>query len=245
MHINLLATDLTKWAAYGPCRVLALYGFNPNTGGGSADDRYIQFHEKPSVASSDVPAVKSLYAPGGTGFSYGPGAIGEITLSELTIAVSTAQASYTAPGAGTALNFTVEIETQFPVTSGTTTLVGDLTTGVGSRQIWAESAGPKRLLRLDVVNATVALVPVYPVIQAIDAGATDSLGKLIATVASATTKTYHFGRGGGQIEERYKSGTSYLVRRGCTILLCSSPLFASGLWTPLATTDCSIRAVYE
>ena len=91
MRIKLLITDEAKWVAYGPCRVVQVFGNNNHTA-----DNYIQFHEKPlaGLAAADVPAVASLYAPANAPFDFKFS--DPIFLSELTIAVSSTNVNYTA-----------------------------------------------------------------------------------------------------------------------------------------------------
>lgn len=236
MFIKLTATDLTKWASYGACRVLKVFGNNPNVTG-LGDDRYIQFHASPVVAASDVPAVASLYSPGGTGFAWGPGTLGEISLAELTIAISTTLASYTAPGAGTGIDCTVEIDTNSPI-GPLTTLTGDTTTGVDERQAWATTANnKKRLVRMDFTNNSGATQ--YPVIQARNSSQSDGLGKALAPVTDGSTTSFFFGPGGGQFEETAADGTLY---EGCLITYAQGISFP---WNFSASTDCAIRLVHD
>src|SRR6266496_682128 len=128
-NIALVAANLTKWCAFGQCRVIQVHGFNNQSA-----DRYIQFHQAPTVTAADVPAIKSLWAPNGAGFSWSFFG-GGIQLTELLVAISTTEANYTAPSAGGGLDMTVVVESDFLVTS-TTAIVGDLTTGVAGLQVW-------------------------------------------------------------------------------------------------------------
>lgn len=246
-QISLVSTDIVKWVAYGPCRVLAVYGFNPN----AATDCYIQFHLNKiaagsttanNVANNTVPQVKALYAPANTGFSYGTNAFGEegLDLPELLVAVSTVQASFTA--AATALNMTVVVESDYLVSSGTT-VVGDLTTGVASLQVWAHSTtNTKRLLRLDFANGGAA--PRYPLIQARDTLGASNRTNILKSVSASGTVNYIFGKGGGNIEEEASPGTRY---KGCIVGYAaegSAGYVVSPLAIGAATTN-NIRAIYE
>lgn len=229
MKIKLLITDEAKWVAYGPCRVLQVFGNNNHT-----SDNYIQFHEKPlgGLAAADVPAVASIFAPASAPFDWKPTA--EISLSELTIAVSSTNVNYTAL-TNQGVDATVIVETDFPVAS-TTTLVGDLTTGVDSRQVWANADGPKRLLRVDIKNN--AATTQYGFVYGNDSGneglSNYSSGPL-KVLASATT-SFFFGRQ-GLTPQPLAAG---VVGKGCTIEVGDSNFINLRL-----STDYNIRAVYD
>lgn len=232
MNIKLVIADETKWVAYGQARVLCCYGYNNN----ATDDRYIQFHAKPAalLANGDVPAVASLYAPANAPFKWewDKG----IPLSELTIAVSSTQTTYTAL-TNTGLDMTVEVETDFSVSS-TTTLVGDLTSAdKSSRQIWASASGPKRLLRFDVVNPDV--VDVYARISASDSKLTGDTSNLPLKVAASSTKSFFFGRHGIVPFREDADGTEH---KGCSIFILASTDPSAGL-IPVPNT--SIMAIYD
>lgn len=225
--------DLTKRVAYGNCTVRQVYGYN-----NVAVDKYIQFHQKQTVAASDVPAVKGLFAPASAPFSWS--FAGGLNLSELLVAVSTTQVNYTATGANTGLDMTIEVDSDCLVSS-TNTIVGDLTTGVASLQVWADAdGGTKKLLRLDIVNND--SVDVFAVIQSGDASTTTDIQWNQKIIHGGTTYSYFFGRE-GKIPFRNDAGT---VRKGCTIRIAA--LSAGVLTYPLsinANTDYSIRAIYE
>lgn len=228
-NVSLVATDLTKLVAYGPCRVLQIFGFN-----NQSTDRYVQFHQALTVAASDVPSVKALYCPAGTGFSW-PFPHG-LALSDLCIAVSTTETSYTAPSAGGGLDFTIVVESAYLATSATT-VAGDLTTGVTNLAVWAEASGPKRLLRLDVLNSTGSTK--YARIYAVDSDATgDTTAKVIGPLTDGVVKTAFFGAGYSPI--RYDGGST--IRQACKVRGVQGADLDDA-HHPVA--QFSIRAVYE
>lgn len=233
MKIKLLITDEAKWVAYGPCRVVQVFGNNNHT-----SDNYIQFHEKPlaGLAASDVPAVASIFAPASAPFDWKP--VDPICLSELTIAVSSTNVNYTAL-TNTGVDATVIVETDFPVTT-TMTVVGDLTTSVASLQVWSEATGATtkyRLLRVDVVNGSGS--EINSVVTAKD---TETQYRYPATpllnVPANSTRSFFFGRDGIHPFELSTAGAEV---HGCTVY------YSSGV-APFvfnATPNKSFRAIYD
>ena len=232
MRIKLLITDEAKWVAYGPCRVVQVFGNNNHTA-----DNYIQFHEKPlaGLAAADVPAVASLYAPANAPFDFKFS--DPIFLSELTIAVSSTNVNYTAL-TNQGVDATVVVETDFPVGSNTT-VVGDLTSAnKQSRQIWASSAtNTKRLLRVDVVNADAQAI--YMRISASDLKLSGDTTNVPFEINATASKSFFFGRDGISPFRVDSNGTEH---KGCTIFLLNSTDPSSGL---IAVPTGSIRAIYD
>ena len=136
--------DLTKWVAYGHCQVVRIEAWNPQT-----FDIYLQLFQKPTVANGDVPEQKSLWIPAGAQTSFDN--VNSIPLRELLIALSSTEANYTALTANQGVDMTIWVISNYLVTTNTT-VAGDLTTSVASLAVWSNSAGPKRLLRLDITN---------------------------------------------------------------------------------------------
>lgn len=231
MRIKLLITDEAKWVAYGPCRVVQVFGNNNHTA-----DNYIQFHEKPlaGLAAADVPAVASLYAPANAPFDFKFS--DPIFLSELTIAVSSTNVNYTAL-TNQGVDATVIVETDFPVAS-TTTVVGDLTTSVDHLQVWANSAGPKRLLRVDIKNnaASTQYGFVYPNDDVADNEAATNYSSGPLKVLTTETKSFFFGRQ-GLTPQGLKDG---VVRKGCTIEVGDADFRNFQI-----SADYNIRAIYD
>lgn len=230
MNVKLTTATLQKFLAYGRCSIKEVKGFN-----GTGGDLYIQFHEKPVVLAGDIPKSSGLIATTAQWFDwfYNDG----LDLSECSIAISSSQTSYAAPAAG--VDCTVIFETQFPACNeaGTAlvTVVGDLTSAVDGLGIWAEAAGPKRLLRLDVKNNDAATR--YIVIQSSDAELlTDSTVPGPFAVATGATKTLFFGN--GLLPFRNDNGT---IRKACVIRMSSSATLPFVMDTD---TDFNIRAIY-
>lgn len=231
MRIKFLITDEAKWVAYGPCRVVQVFGNNNHT-----VDNFIQLHEKPlaGLANNDVPAYASLYAPASAPFDWKP--VDPLFLSELTIGISSTNTHYTAL-TNTGIDGTVIVETDFPVAS-TTTVVGDLTTGVDHLQVWANADGPKRLLRVDIKNNAAGTMYgfVYPndAVGDNEAATNYSSGPL-KVLASATT-SFFFGRQGLTPQGL----TAGVVRKGCTIEVGDA-----NFRNFQVSADYNIRAIYD
>ena len=231
MLATLVAANLTKRIAYGLCRVVRIYGYNSQV-----SDRYIQLFQTPTVANGDVPVLKGLYAPASAPFDWEL----NTALSELLIAISSTQPNYTAVGAGTGLDMTLEISTDFEVGSANT-IAGDLTTGVASLQVWTSANGPKKLLRLDVNNT--GADDVWIAVQASDAADTADTKSLIAKVAAGDLVNLFFGKDG---LVPYKKAGDATVHKGCSVRLAT--LTAGDVTLPLsfsAAADFNIRAIYE
>ena len=228
MHKSMVITDETKFIAFGPITIYKIYGRN-NT----ASAVYIQFHEAPTVAASDVPATKALEASANTWFdwSFEKG----LSLTQLLLAMSSTQINYTAlVDAG--LDCTIEYETNYDVDSNTT-IVGDLTTGVASRQIWTDASGPKSLKRLDVKNNSGATAYVWIAARDLaDITVTLSTHRGPFSVANGATLSQFAGAGITPYAQLL--GVSY---RGCAVIATTTAALGG---TKIAAASFNIRGVY-
>lgn len=228
----MVVADLTKWVAWGPVGVKRITAYNPNIGA-----VYIQLFQTPTVTAADVPVIKSLLVPASSqvAFEY----TSKLALSELLVALSSTEASYTAVGAGAGLDMYLIVDSDFLVTS-TTTLSGDLTTGVANRAVWTTTPGGKRLLRLDFKNNLGAVA--YPYISATDApAAKNSAQNRLNVVANGATKNYFFGKNG--YLPRENTATDGTIKEGCAIVASASGDI--GTTTLVATASFNIRAIYD
>lgn len=230
----MVITDEVGWVAYGPCRVHQVVGYNNN----ATDDRYIQFHTKPSasLANGDIPVIPGLYAPAAAPFGW-TAPVGGWNFSELTIAISSTQATYTAV-TNTGLDLDAEIDSDFRVVSSTT-LTGDLTTDVGTRTVWADGSGPKYLLRADVVNASGATGYAFVSGDVGDTAIDEPMNGPFK-ILNGATGALSFGQIG--ITPRKVNATSGALTEGCEIICSDSPL-KDGSNAPVGT-GFSIRAIY-
>lgn len=232
-NVNMLSTDETKWCSYGPCRVMKIWGYNPQ---GSGTVRYIQFHAKPAAAitNGDVPAVAALLTTGEQWFDWFFEC--PVELTELSIAISSTQDTYTAI-TDTGVNLTAEIDTSYFVDSHIS-LVGDLTTGVANRQIWTNAQGPRQLLRLDISNAGGATI--YPNIRASDSALSgDTTVKRLAPIQSGDTTAFFFGLPNSGFSP-YRKDADGTVHDGCTVAYNLTGAYSEA---NAAGTDLNIRAV--
>lgn len=236
MNASLAAADLTKWVAWGPINVQKIYGRND-----SGADLYLQLHQSPVVLVGATPVPNGvLTVPTGQWFDwfFEPG----VALSELTIGISTTPLTYTAPGAGLGVTATCLFSSDFAVSNYSgLTVSGDLTTSVASRQVWADSAGPKKLYRLDVINNNAATT--YPYISARDTPAVKNSAQIrLESIAAGATKNYYFGLNGVSPIEQYTSAAAFVTADGCTVVFSAAADISS---TALdATADKDIRAIY-
>jgi hypothetical protein len=234
-NIPMVITDETKWIAFGTCKVLSCFGFN-----NSPADVYLQFHAKPAglIVAGDVPAVKSLYFPNGTSANYGTNAFGNdgVELTELSSAVSSSEINYTAlVNAG--LDVTIVVESDFLVKAATT-LVGDLTTGVSSLQVWTDANGPKKLRRLTVVNGAGADLTI--IVSSRDTPSTTDDVVVRLALPSLATKTYQFGINGHSPYSKDANGST--IYDGCNIKLATAPTLPFIFY---GTPSANIYAIYE
>ncbi len=234
--LNMLKTlatnELTKQIAFGSVKLTKFFGRNS-----TASDLYLQLHQSPVVLAGAAPVpLGVLTTVAGQWFDWD--FAGGLELSELTVAVSSTEATYTAPATG--VSATIEFESDFDWFSGLT-VVGDLTTSVANRQVWSDASGPKTLYRLDIVNSSGAAT--YPYISAGDSPAIkNSAMDSLAGIANGATGTYHFGKGGISPQELQQSGTTFVTADGCTVVLSASPLITTTALT--GSNSFAIRAIY-
>lgn len=233
MNVQMVAADITKKIAFGRIKVVQIYGYNNQT-----SDRYIQFHRGPTIAASDVPYVKSLWAAASTAFSW-TFATG-LELPDLMVGISSSEVNYTAAGAGTGVDMTLVVESDFLYDdSPATTVAGDLTSGVANLQVWASADGFKGLLRLDVKNNSGTTR--YIVIQASDAAASNDQKAPVTKILDGETKNLFFGKRPGLVPYRKNDATEH---KGCTVRIAAS-IAAGGAFSFDTNTDYNIRAIYE
>lgn len=235
----MVIADETSWIAYGPIKVLRIYGMNNN-----ASDRYIQLFDANALAgvptsggayapeASAVPAVPGLYVQASKPFYWDFPA--GLELSELFLAISSTQVTYTAV-TNTGLDLTIEYDTNYAV-DNTMSLVGDIDTAAAQQQVWASAAGPKRLLSLKIINS--AGTDAYAYASKSDSPTTrTSTMQPIGPVLDASTSYFHFGPRGLQLNT-----ASNETPKGCTIVMY--PITAGVVTdTNLSGSDFQYRAV--
>lgn len=200
-----------------------------------ATTTYIQLHEVPPKADGTLPAnsiprIKSLACLANSPFYFSV----DFTLKELFIALSSTEVNYTAIPANTGLDMTVTVSGEF-LNDGSEGVVGDLTTAINTLQVWAEAVGPKRLLRLDVMELLGAAR--FITIEATDADANVPSGRVIPLAANGTVSG-SLGSDGLLVESK---SAVQVLSQGCTIRVVDGAAF------PWAQTvaSVSIRAIYK
>jgi hypothetical protein len=149
--ISMVAADVFKWVAYGPCVIRRFHGQN-NQGA----TVFIQFHQTPPVSTTTnvptntVPAVKSFGVFANLPFDYPHE---DISLSECTICLSSDETKLVPVAAAGGLDMTVEVDSVCLV--NTELVAGDLTSGLDSGEAYLDlvaNAG-SRVIRVDYVNS--------------------------------------------------------------------------------------------
>lgn len=156
----------------------------------------------------------------------GPGLVFAISSSKATL-TSVADTS----------NIYVEAETwEMTEQSGTST-VGDYTTGVASRQVWADAAGPKTLFRVEVKETAGAAT--YILLFSKDSPSNGDIPlKILGQVAANGTLVADFGLGG---YSPWDQTAAYVARDGCTIAGSTT----APTLTAVAATPLRIKATYK
>ena len=225
----MVAADLTKHIAWGNVTVYQVFGYNHQV-----SDRFIQFHAKQTPVAADVPAVKSVWVGAQSPIDWK--FEGGISLSELCVAISSTGPNYTAVGAATGCDLTFVVETDFLVTS-TFLTEGDLVSVTPELAIWTEATGPKKLLRLSLVNNNASTR--YFWVSATDV-ATVSATNHLGPFKLLTNETRHisFGRGGVSPMAKTIAG----LHNGCLVIVTATPAYGSA---QLGDFDFYIRGNYE
>lgn len=126
-----------------------------------------------------------------------------------------------------------EYEKQPTLPNSTT---GDLTTAVSSKQVWADSAGPKKLRRLQIKNNVASIR--YAVVYARDTP--NSTSRIVAwrKIAASTNVDWDFGEDG---LAPYEKGSDLTEYDGCTVY-CQADLVPANQVG--VSTDLNILATY-
>lgn len=236
MNIKLDVDVLQKYISYGPCTVHSIKGYNA-----TGASLFLQLHASPVVIAGDIPIIAGMECPTVTWFDWFDE--NGWNLSECSLAISTTQDVYTAPGAGGGLDLTIMVSTHHPACDedggSLVTIAGDLTTAVLSREVWAQADGPETLLRLDVVNNSGA--DAYPIISAVDSPTeVNSAQTVLPVIADSETGTYFFGDG-LKPREQVTSAGAHLLRQGCTVACAEERAVGTALIA--AGTPFAIRSV--
>lgn len=202
---------------------------------GSGADHYLQLYDaKVLPANGDQSAIKKYEEV----LSAGSRVFTEFTdlkfANGCVLAISSTSGNLTvATGTNT---FTGLVEGYSEINDTGWSVAGDYTTAEDIQQVWADSAGPKRLVRLEFTTLTDAGADRQAVVRARDtSGATLQVMQL----PQQTSKDFFFGDGFSPIEQA--GGVDY---DGCTVAVglydSDTKLFAVD-----ASPNYAIRATYK
>lgn len=231
---------------------------------GGASQYFIQFFDNYNVVPTNgVAPFYTVQAIGNDGFTWEfPDTEGNpVFTTGLYVALSSTELTYTAVVDGATFDLELTYETELPAG---TSVAGDLTTFRNTLQVWAESAGPKKLYELIIVESLGSAC--FIVIQATDAQAAFPSKNIIPLAANATV-SYRFGAGSGFDPFYYgqvvssnvttggivnglitKANTDLTAyKKGCTIYLADAPAGGVAPSNPLTLSASRglIRAVYK
>ena len=168
-----------------------------NNGGGA--DRWLQCHAGTAIpADTAVPVFAPLLVPNAyiSQDDFQDGRI--VAAPGIVLVISSTRATLTKDVAAT-VDITCDVEEyEYPAVGAS--VAGDATTACKKLQVWAESAGPKRLLKVEAVNATAE--DVYAQLFADDAPADGSVPLNRWTVPALGALVMDFGPNGGIVPYR-------------------------------------------
>lgn len=182
-----------------------------------AADRWIQVFAGTAVpANGTVPLFAPLLLPNIyiTAEDYLEGRI--VPTDGIVIAVSSTRDTLTVDAAAVC-DITVEID-EFELPIAGSTVVGDITTAVKSRIIWAEAAGPKTLLKVETNRGAGAalFIQLFPE----DGPAEGAVPLMSWPFASGESKVLHFGNNAGLVP--YRQSAAAVKRQGCTLVFSTT-----------------------
>ncbi len=202
--------------------------------GAAASGLFVQIHDKQTIPTTgNVP--KKVWPTGASDRQFKTFADGELRVNNgLYIVISSTEATYTVAAAGDKFD-TLAVENFAAERS--VTVVGDLTSSVDELEVWAESAGPKKLTRLQVTRSSTAATR-YILLFAHDNPQTGDVPILVlGRMPISVTISFDFDFGDG-LDVR-SNDADHTLRQGCTICASTS---AASLIVPAANFQ--IRAEY-
>lgn len=236
MQINSLPTTFgatNMVVATGPCSLVAVRGFFR----GTTADRWLQIFDLTALPANTTVPLRSFQLLQNLDF-YKDFNQGPLQLKTgCVIAISSTEATLTIATVATDLgDFSVDVEstgTELP--SGTST-AGDLVTGVDTLIVWAEAAGPKKLIRVNWTNNDAAIR--YLMLFANDDWGDGQKPILSWTVGANTALTLTYGDDGLEPFMQTQLGVR---RKGCILLLSSTPTLLTGT----SSTVSYLKAIYK
>lgn len=140
--------------------------------------------------------------------------------------------------AGAVTDITVEVDEFEPnFDRSTSASTGDYTTSVKQKQVWAESAGPKVLTKLEMTNSSGATI--YAQLFATDSPADGAVPLESWPITTSTSTVVSFGLNSGR--SPYRQDADGTAHRGCTIIFSST----QNTKTLVAANSGTIKAYYR
>lgn len=177
---------------------------------GLAAARFLQVHDAYAAPAEGAVPLKSwpIYTDAA---GYKLFDVGELELvNGCYICISTTEATKTLASGSDDFS-TLMVELSEAETPSGTTFAGDLTTGVESLEVWAESAGPKRLHEIIATNSLGS--DAWVQIHAMDTPENASL-LLSLPVANGATERFTFGKDGRDVRKLVDGD----LKEGCTLI---------------------------
>lgn len=203
----------------------------------TAADRWLQLHSGTAIPSN---GAVPLYAPLLVPNAY----ISEDTFEDprvvpapgIVAVISSTRATLTVDAAAL-IDITVEVEEYELQSPVTLTTVGDITTSVKSLELWAESAGPKTLIRADLYNSSGGTI--YAQLFAKDSPSDGATPLKSWSIATLTPLVLDFGPNAGI--SPYAQETDGTARRGGTLVFSST----QNTKTLVGSNSGTIKAQYK
>lgn len=203
-------------------------------------DSWLQVHDAVSAPADTAVPLKSWPVQAAYEF-HKAFEMAELRLTKgLYVCISTTQATKTL----SAEKMDLHVELAQPEAPAGTSSAGDLTTAVTELQVWAESAGPKRLIALEV-DGTNVVATHYVQIHSkdtVDAGAVPvAQFELEAGAVKTGLDAWRFGNDGREVGQRDET-TPTTWRKGCTVKLSKT---AGSYTAPTDGSTVAIKAEYK
>lgn len=203
----------------------------------TAADRWLQLHSGTAIPSN---GAVPLYAPLLVPNVY----ISEDTFDDprivpapgIVAVISSTRATLTVDAAAN-IDITVEVEEYELQSPVSLTTAGDLTTSIKNLEVWAESAGPKTLVRADIYNSSGGTV--YVQLFAKDSPAEGAVPIRSWSLATVTPLILDFGPNAGI--SPYAQDADATARKGCTLLFSST----QNTKTLVGANSGTIKAYYK
>lgn len=195
---------------------------------------FCQIHDSATVPANGAVPLKSWPADE---IGYKEFKRGELQLANgLYICLSSTAATKTLATGGNDKYDILEVELYDPEFPTGTAIAGDLTTGVTHLDVWAENAGPKKLLKLTVISdSDDAWIMIFGRAFAnIVSGTTKPI--FSQKILSTTTKVLDFGDFGRDVLQQLVL-VNYV---GCCVAISTT----AGVFTVVPSADFKIKAEY-